>query len=196
VGLLTLAADAVAVVTFVLLHVVRRDVRPWADPVSQYGTGSPTIGYAVLTTSMAVAALAVLVGLESVLSPVPVGLVVSLGAFAVSRALIWRAPMDLPGAPPTSHGRQHLALAVVTFAAAVLMAQQLSRLLARTGSWPSTAALLHGLSVYLLVAALLTVGAGALGRGSGYRAFGLFERALYLGIFAWLGVVGWSLLTA
>jgi hypothetical protein len=197
-GSFALLADLLAVAMFVGLHSLPTGLSPVADPVSRYGISRFARGYRVLTLAMAAAGAAVAVGIASALPGLAASTVVYVWVFAIARAVISWFPMDEPGTtPPTPHGRRHTWIAIVTFLAAVLMSRQLAGLLGATGAWPATRAVLDGLAVFLVVAVLLAAAALVWEQGmGGHRSFGLAERGLYLGIFAWLGVVGWSLVTA
>jgi len=197
-GSVALLADLLAVGMFVALHGLLTGLSPVADPVSRYGISRFARGYRVLTLAMAASGAAVAVGIASALPGQAASTVVYVWVFSIGRAIISWFPMDEPGTtPPTPHGRRHTWIAIVTFLAALLMSEQLVGLLGTTGAWPATRGVLAALAVFLLVAVLLGAVAIVWEQGlGGRRAFGLAERALYLGIFAWLGVVGWSLVTA
>jgi hypothetical protein len=192
-GAVALAAMLVAVVALVVVHVRERSLAWWRDPVSQYGISPSAVFYRIQTLSMAVAALALVIGLHSGLRRGGVGEVeVLLVIFALARGAISWFPMDVPGGDRTPTGRNHGVLAIAAFVSLALAANSLSRAVGALtmAQWWSSAS--HVLSVVLAVALLGML----LARRVPWlhQHFGLVERTFYLTAIAWLVVTAWALI--
>jgi hypothetical protein len=192
-GSVALAAVFIALAALVVAHVRERSLVWWRNPVSQYGISPSAVFYRIQTLSMAVAALALVVGLHSGLRRGGVGEVeVLLIVFALARGLISWFPMDVPGGDRTATGRNHGVLAIVAFVSLGLAANSLSRVVSglTTAQWWSDAS--HVLSIVLAVALLAMLLARRVPLLHHY--FGLVERTFYLAAIAWLVVTAWALI--
>lgn len=179
-SVVALGAVGVAVAALGTLHALPTGLSPLANPVSEYGISRYRVGYRVLTIAMAVAGLADAVAVARGVHG-GVTVVVALVVFALARAVISWAPMDLPGATPTPAGRTHNLLALVTFTAAVVASIRLGLVLRSADG--SAAGALRWLGWLILAAGSAMVSA------AGTRVFGLVERVLYAAILTWLVLV-------
>lgn len=185
-GLLVLGAVAV-LASLVVLHVLPTGLRPWIDPVSQYGITRYRAGYLIAGIAAAVA------GVGGVLVLAPLGAVpavVLLGVFAVARALIPFVPMDAPASPRTSRGRAHNALAIAAFAS-VTAAAFLAGGPLHDGGYANLAGLTTGCAIVMAVGSVgVLLGSFTPLR----RVFGASERLIYLGFIAWFLMLGFGTL--
>lgn len=190
VGAVLLVAGAIVVLaSLAVLHVVPTGLRPWIDPVSQYGITRFRAGYLVAALGAAVA------GVGGVLALAPLGAaaaVVLLVVFAVARAIIPFVPMDAPEAPRTRRGRAHNLLAIAAFAS-VTAAGFLAGGALHDAGYPNLANLSTGCAIVMAI--------GSAGVILGFftplrRVFGASERLIYLGFIAWFLMLGFGLFAA
>jgi uncharacterized protein DUF998 len=192
-GVVCLGATAVAVGALVVLHLLPTGLSPMHNAVSQYGITRYRLGYRVQTIGFAVAGAAAAVGLAEAAPGRGRVVLVLLGVFAVSRLAISWFPMDAPGSEErTSDGRTHIVLAVATFLAIMVAAVRLPPIVRPIDGWNGTATSSAVIGWYLIAMLLGMASSRRLPARRSY--FGLAERAVYLGIVAWLVVVGVTLL--
>jgi hypothetical protein len=178
------AAGAISLVWVDRLPTGRSAVR---DAVSDHGADPKyRFFYRVLVVLLGLGALLLLVALAHG-TDVARGGLIWLGVYSVSRVAIAWFPTDLPGAPVTTVGRVHLALAALAFTAIAFAAADLTPSLSDQPGWDGVSGLLSVLRWAVVVTAvgtLLTRVAVPL------RAFfGLVERLLYAASVAFLLVV-------
>jgi hypothetical protein len=193
-GAVTLGGCAVALMAFATMHALPSGLSPVRDPVSRYGISRLRLGYRVMTIGMAIAGVGALIGVERVLGARARVAVAGLAVFAAARAVISWVPMDDPAAGPSTTGRRHGLLAVLTFVALFVAAVRVSTALEGTHTWQSAGDAFTALDV-VLGAALVAMAASRHSPALRSR-FGLVERGYYLGAFAWLALVGTLLVTA
>lgn len=190
---LALVGVAVAVIAVIALHIVPSGLSPLRDPVSAYGISRWSALYRVQTVATAVAALAVAGALLSARTPSAVAAVIALVALALTRAPISWVPMDAADAPRTPTGRRHDLLAFGAFAAASVGGFMTGIAFSAAGfSAAASAATLLGWVMTVASAATILAGIVTALR----PAFGLAERLIYVGMFAWLSVAAVALLSA
>lgn len=192
-AIVTLAASGIALVTFVVLHVLPTGLRALHDPVSQYGISRYRFGYRILTVTLGIAGCAAAVAVLRRYPPSGrVTIVVLLVVFGVLRLVISWWPMDAPRSRPTSTGRAHLLLAIGAFVAITLATQQMRR------SVQSADTFAHAYAVALIVAMWFDI-VGLVGLvitrrlQATPRYFGAAERLVYAGIFVALIASGIAL---
>ncbi len=174
---LSLGCSAGCIACLAYLHVARTGYSAVRNAVSEYGVGRYAPLYSAQAILMGVAALCLAVALKQ-----PHRVVVLLVLFAIARILIGWFPTDLRGSRQrTSRGSVHLLLAAVAFVTLPWAAIDLGR---SEGGEP-------WLGRILVVLAVLTAVAP---RTQLRPWFGLIERALYVGMLAWLIVVAVRLL--
>ncbi|HEV3329029.1 MAG TPA: DUF998 domain-containing protein [Acidimicrobiales bacterium] len=186
-GAVSLAGTATAVGALGYLHLAPTGLSPLRNPVSQYGITRYRAGYRVLTISMGVAGTAIATALATLPSSFD-EVVVLLAIFATCRYAISWFPMDAPGTPPTSTGRAHGLLAVVTFGSIAVAAIRLFKQLEvdpHLDTLASTSRILGWLMVTCFALLFFARLAPDL-----RRYFGASERALYVAILVWLVVLG------
>ena len=172
-GAVSLAGTAAAIGVLAYLHVAPTGLSPVRNPVSQYGISTYRWGYRAVTISMGVAGAALGIALHGAVHGSGVAAILALVAiFSVSRLAISWFPMDVPGTERTTTGAVHGLLAIATFGSVAAAAVRLYRVL-------------EGAMVACLVVLMLSRLAQEV-----RRAFGAVERALYVGILAWLIVIG------
>lgn len=184
-GVLALLGVGTATAALAYLHVAPTGLSPREDPVSAYGISRYRSGYRIATLALGVAGLAtaVCVAIALPASAIPVALLV---IFGLARLAISWFPMDAPGSPKTSTGRIHNLLATAAFAPATAAAFVVGISLGQDERWD----VLTGATSVL--AWLMAFGSAGVILSSVVpdlsRAFGLFERLIYLGIIVWLGM--------
>jgi hypothetical protein len=192
-AVLTLVGVTVAVAALVALHIVPSGLSPLRDPVSAYGISRWRALYGVQTVATAVAALALAGLLLAAGTPAAIAAVIALVALALARAPISWVPMDAANAPRTATGRRHNLLAFGAFAAASVGGFMTGIAFSAAGvAAAASAATLLGW--VMTVASAVTIIAGIV---TALRpVFGLAERLIYVGMFAWLSVAALTLLGA
>lgn len=186
-----LVCMVVAVSALVVAHLRPTGLSPLRNAVSHYGISSAAVFYRVQTIAMALAAVVLAISVGSSLHVGGVGeVVVFLLLFAIARALISWYPMDVPGAPSTSHGSMHRLLAFAAFISIAVAARLLSNLLGSNIVSPGWQHLSAGLSVALTVTLVLMFAARL--SESVRRYFGLIERLFYVSCISWLVVTCWA----
>ena len=176
----------VALASLVVLHILPTGLRPWVDPVSQYGITRYRAGYLIAALAAAVAGIG---GVIVLVPLIPLGAtpaVVLLAVFALARAVIPVVPMDAPDAAPTGRGRAHNLLAIVAFASVTAAAFLAGGPLHDDG--------LTGLAGMTTVCAIV-MAVGSVGVLLGFstplrRVFGASERLIYVGFLAWFLLLG------
>ncbi len=176
-----------------LLHLHRRapEVSPVHDAVSDYGAGPHAGWYRAQVTLVALAAITIWVGLRS--AELDGDGSVWLLVFAVSRVLIARFPVDLPGAQRTRTGRIHNLLAATAFTSIAIASSTLSGWLTDTPAWAFNASWYRwsGLGVAVIAVALAVIWLVPALRGA---AFGLVERCWYVATILWLAITAVGLI--
>jgi hypothetical membrane protein len=176
-AVLSLGCTAGCIACLVYLHLAPTGYSPVRNAVSEYGVGRYAALYSTQAMLMGIAALWLAVALRQ-----PHRVVVLLVLFALARISIGWFPTDQIGSRQrTSRGSVHLVLAAVAFVTLPWAAVDLTR---SEGGEP-------WLGRILVVLAVLT----AVALRTQLRPwFGLVERALYVGMLAWLIVVAVRLL--
>lgn len=182
-AVLALLGVAVAVVALVALHVVPSGLSPLRDPVSAYGISRWRALYRTQTVATAVAAVSLAGALLAAGIPSTLPGLIALAALALTRAPISWVPMDAADAPRTATGRRHNLLAFGAFAAASVGGFM-------TGIAFSAAGFDGAANASAVLGWVMTVASAVTILASVVRPlrpiFGLAERAIYLGMFAWL----------
>jgi len=192
-GATALAGVTVSIVSLAALHVLPTGLSPLSNAVSQYGTTRYRWGYRAAAIGQAVAAVAIAIGLPSALHGNLSGVTGLLFAFGVTRVVIGWVPMDVPGSEATQTGRNHGVLAAVGFLSVTFTALRFPDVLGG-GEWVWISSVSRGVGFYMLA---VLVAFFALRRSPALgRYFGLMERAFYLGMIAWLAMVGGGLVAA
>jgi hypothetical protein len=166
------------------------------NAVSQYGITRYRLGYRVQTIGFAVAGAAAAVGLADAVPGRAPALVALVVIFALARLVISWFPMDEPGGERTNHGSMHGLIAIVTFLAIAIAAQRLGTVAKQVPGW-ATLSTVSSVIAWLMLAslvAMMVVRRSARVNGSTPSYFGAVERAFYLGIVAWLVLVGVGLM--
>lgn len=187
-GVVTLVGLAGVVGSLGYLHLAPTGLSPMRSAVSQYGITEFRSGYRVATIAFAVAGFGLAFGVDRADAGRGRVVVALLVVFGVSRAAISWFPMDAPAAPGTATGRTHGLLALAAFAAAMLAALRLGRVLARGGTWHALGPVSTGLGSAM--AACLVGMALARSRPPVRARFGAIERAFYVSAIAWFAVFG------
>jgi hypothetical protein len=188
-GAVSLAGTAAAIGVLAYLHVAPTGLSPVRNPVSQYGISTYRWGYRAVTISMGVAGAALGIALHGAVHGSGVAAILALVAiFSVSRLAISWFPMDVPGTERTTTGAVHGLLAIATFGSVAAAAVRLYRVLEVDSAWKTLAGVSRGLG-WAMVACLVVLMLSRLAQEV-RRAFGAVERALYVGILAWLIVIG------
>jgi hypothetical protein len=169
-GVIALVALGAVIVSLGYLHVAPTGLSPVRNAVSQYGITPFRAGYRVATIAFAVAALGLALGLHR----------------AITRALISWFPMDAPGTPRTTTGRQHGLLAIAAFIAATIAAFRLGSALSGGARWHSLAPVSTALGGAMLACLLAIVVARRV--PAVHERFGAIERGFYLAAIAWFAV--------
>ncbi|MFF7293810.1 DUF998 domain-containing protein [Microbacterium sp. NPDC008134] len=184
-AVLALVGVAVAVIALIALHVVPSGLSPLRDPVSAYGISRWSALYRVQTVATAIAAIALATALITAGIPSALAAVIALVALALTRAPISWVPMDAADAPRTATGRRHNLLAFGAFAAASVGGFMTG--IAFSAAGLDTAATTATLLGWVMTAAsAVTILAGTI---TALRpVFGLAERVIYVGMFAWMAV--------
>ncbi len=191
-GLVALAATLVATLVVIGLHVLPGTVDPVCDGVSAYALGRWGPLYRIQVLASGLAASAIVLGGFLAGVGASVGLV-ALAAYAIARFAIVRFPTDPPGVRRlTQTGRIHALLASVAFVSIALAAPLLGLFGPGTGGPGTAPFLLRAVSVAVPVAVLATFAAG--GEPRLRSVFGVVERTVYAGAFAWLGLVSLDLI--
>ena len=184
-GILAVGGIAAAIASLCYLHLAPTGLSPVRNAVSQYGITAQRAGYRAATISLAVAGLALAVGIGAALhGRSRVAVVTLLAIFAIARAIISWFPMDAPGSPRTFTGAAHGLIALATFGTVTIAAFRLGQILAGDTRWHSLAPASTdlGWAMAACLAAMI-----AMRRSTGLRRyFGAVERALYLAIIGWL----------
>jgi hypothetical membrane protein len=176
-AVLSLGCTAGCIACLVYLHLAPTWYSPVRNAVSEYGVGRYAPFYAAQAALMGAAALWLAVALKQ-----PHRVVVLLILFAIARISIGWFPTDAIGSRQrTTRGGVHVVLAAVAFVTLPWAAVALTR---SEGGEP-------WLGRILVVLAVLTVVAV---RTQLRPWFGLVERALYVGMLAWLILVAVRLL--
>lgn len=182
-AVLALLGVAVAVIALVALHVVPSGLSPLRDPVSAYGISRWRALYRTQTVATAVAAVSLAGALLAAGIPSTLPALIALAALALTRAPISWVPMDAADAPRTATGRRHNLLAFGAFAAASVGGFM-------TGIAFSAAGFDGAANASTVLGWVMTVASAVTILASVVRPlkpiFGLAERAIYLGMFAWL----------
>jgi hypothetical membrane protein len=171
-AVLSLGCTAGCIACLAYLHVAATRYSPVRNAVSEYGVGRYAPLYSTQAALMGAAALWLAVALRQ-----PHRVVVLLILFAIARISIGWFPTDVIGSRErTGRGAVHLVLAAVAFVTLPWAAVELTR---SEGGEP-------WLGRILVVLAVLT----AVALRTQLRPwFGLVERALYVGMLAWLILV-------
>jgi hypothetical protein len=187
-GVIALVALGAVIVSLGYLHVAPTGLSPVRNAVSQYGITPFRAGYRVATIAFAVAALGLALGLHRALrASGNVRFVIGLlTIFAITRALISWFPMDAPGTPRTTTGRQHGLLAIAAFIAATIAAFRLGSALSGGARWHSLAPVSTALGGAMLACLLAIVVARRV--PAVHERFGAIERGFYLAAIAWFAV--------
>lgn len=190
-AVVALVGVAVAVVALLALHAVPSGLSPLRDPVSAYGISRWSGLYRVQTLATAVAAVALALALITAGTPAAIAAIVALGVLALTRAPISWVPMDADGATRTATGRRHNLLAFGAFAAASVGGFMTGIAFGTDGL--ETAANLSTAFGWVMSAASAVTLLAAIVRPL-RPVFGLAERVIYLGMFAWLTLGALTLL--
>lgn len=191
-AVIALVGVAAAVVSLVILHIVPTGFGPVRDAVSAYGISRYRLFYRAQTIATAVAAAALAIALPSRIETHAVRAVIFLVILAVVRAGIGWFPMDDPAGGRSSTGRVHNLLAFAAFAAASVGGFMVAIAFSSDPALAPFAAVSQGLGWEMSVASALTIVSAIAMRA----IFGLLERLIYLGMFAWLVVTAVALLVA
>jgi hypothetical protein len=190
-GVVTLVGLTGVVGSLGYLHLAPTGLSPVRSAVSEYGITDFRSGYRVATIAFAVAGFGLAFGVDRAAAGRGHVVVALLVVFGASRAAISWFPMDAagaPGAPETTTGRTHGVLALAAFAAAMLAALRLGRVLARGGTWhalgPVSTSLGSAMAVCLVGMALARSSPAVRAR------FGAIERAFYVAAITWFAVFG------
>lgn len=190
-AILELAATISLTVALVVLHAAPTGLSPLTDPVSRYALTRFRAGYTVAAVSAAVAGAAAAVVLSTL--PAAGAATALLWVFAAARALIPLFPMDEPGTTSSRSGRIHRLLAIVAFATVTAAAFVAAGPLADAGFR------LTG-TISTICAILMAIGSVGVVAGTAgpavRRAFGLFERLIYLGFIVWFATMSIVFLTS
>ena len=187
-GILTLAALAVGVASLVYLHAVPSGLSPFSHPVSEYGITKYRNGYRTAAVSFGVSGIGAGVALAASLGQAASLTIFFLGVFAVSRLAIGWYPMDAMGTRATRTGVTHNLLAFATFGSATAAGFVVRIPLHDSPDWSSFETLSTTFAIVMLAGSLLTIATGAI--PGTRRWFGALERVIYLGIIAWLALIG------
>jgi hypothetical protein len=190
------AATAVSIGAIVVLHVLPTGLSPMRNAVSQYGITRYRLGYRIQTIALAVAGAAAAVGLAEAAPGRARALIALVIVFALARLVISWFPMDEPGREPTSSGRMHGLIAIVTFLAIAIAAVRLGSVAKEVPGWTTLASVSSAIA-WLMVAsliAMMVVRRGARVTHSTPKYFGAVERVFYLAIVAWFVLVGVGLM--
>ena len=190
-GGVSLVALAGGVGCLLQLHRRAPEVSAVRDAVSDYGAGPHEGWYRAQVTLLGLAAIAIWVGLRS--AELDGDGSVWLLVFAVSRVLIARFPVDLPGAQRTRTGRIHNLLAATAFTSIAIASSTLSGWLTDTPAWAFNASWYRwsGLGVAVIAVALAVIWLVPALRGA---AFGLVERCWYVATILWLAITAVGLI--
>lgn len=187
VAILFLVAGAFLSLLFV--HVADRGVNPVREAVSDYGAREHAWFYRLAAIWLGVAGLLMAVMLGDAIFPKPSLTILLLLVFAATRTAITIFPTDIEGEEATSTGRSHIVLAVVAFASIAIAAGTFAEIVHLDPFWKPHLGLLRALGGFVVLTAMLS----AISRRLVLTGlFGLFERLLYLAMFAWF--VGISLI--
>lgn len=190
---LALIGIAVAVIALIVLHIVPNGLSPLRDPVSAYGISRWSALYRVQTVATAIAALALATALLTAGIPSALAAVIALVALALTRAPISWVPMDAAGTPRTATGRRHNLLAFGAFAAASVGGFMTGIALSAAG-FTAAANAATVLGWVMTAASAVTILAGTI--AALRPVFGLAERVIYVGMFAWLAVSAVALIAS
>ncbi len=186
-GLLSCVASLIA------LHFLPTGYHPIPDAVSNYAVSRYGSLYGLQAFSSGISGLCLLGLIAAPGAAMPLGGLVALGCYGLSRLLIVGFPTDVHP-PRTRKGTLHAILASFTFAGIAFAAGMLTSSLASLPTWSGAGAELHAAAwltdgatlVFLVVASIPAL----------RPILGLAERLIYLGTLLWLGILFAELLLA
>jgi hypothetical protein len=190
-ALFVLALVAGSFVSLVTVHFLDRGVNPISMAVSDYGAREHAWFYRLAAIWLGFAGLLTAVMLGDAMFPKPTLTILLLLVFATARWAITIFPADIEGEDDTSVGRSHLVLAVVAFGAIAIAAGTFNSVIDADAFWKSHLTLLGWLGGFVVAAAAL---AGLSRQVFLTEYFGVFERLLYLAMFAWFAAIALILL--
>ena len=192
-ALANIAAMALLIATLAVvgLHVRADGFNSVRDAVSLYVHARFGMLYDVQVAATGVAALCLLGALLARGHTLPAFGLSMLGLYGASRLAIVAFPADRKS-PLTTRGRVHMTLALCAFVSIAFAAGALTGPVRAIPFW-------HGPGTLIEVAKVVSVGAVWLTILSRIwpatrRVFGLIERGIYAGAFAWMACVLWGLL--
>ncbi len=189
-GLVTVIAIGISLIGWIAVHVLPTRLNPLRDPVSQYHLTRFRPWIAVSTLAAALAGVAAIFAVSPMLGAGAIVCDILLGLFALARLLIPFLRMDPPGTPTTAVGRVHNILAFVAFGAATALGFVAGGALHDSGH-PDAAT---WSTVFGSIAAVGAVGLLITVTTRRRGLFGLFERLIYVGFFAWFLLIGFTAL--
>lgn len=184
-ALLALVGISVKVLILAALHVVRPDINPVSEPISNYGAGPYGFLLTVADIGSGLAALALVIGLFAGSAPPGrsyAGLVF-LGIYGVSELLAGVFPIDV-GGEATTAGSIHNVAGNLSFFCFPLAAILLSLRMAKDERWRPVRRLALALSIVVVVTVIATIAASNFGIG-----FGVAQRVANVAVLMWMLVV-------
>lgn len=182
-AVMILGLVAGAAVSLVTVHFLDRGVNPLSEAVSDYGAREHAWFYRLTAIWLGLAGLLTAVMLGDAIFPKPTWTILLLLVFAAVRGAITIFPTDIEGEESTSIGRSHFVLAVIAFASIAIAAGTFAEVVHLDPFWKPHLGLLRFLGGFVVSTAALS----AISRQVFFTGlFGLFERLLYVAMFAWL----------
>ena len=182
---LSLVALAVYAAILLALHLLPTGYSPLRDPVSLYADSRWGALYALALVAAGASALGMAAAFWLGNAPLPGVGIAALGALGLARLLLVTVPARRSdrGAPPSRRVLIHQLLAAVSFGAIALVTITLTAPIIAWDAWRGPAPLLIAAASIALAAVVLFFVSGAISRLRPY--FGLFQRAVYVGIILW-----------
>jgi hypothetical membrane protein len=184
-ALLALVGIAVKFLTIVALHLLRPDVNPVLEPISNYGVGPYGFLFTVADIGSILATFALVFGLYLGIGPPGrsyVGLFL-LALYGLSELLAGIFPIDV-GGEVTTAGTIHNIVGNISFFCFPIATILLSLRMGKDEQWRSFRRPALALSIVVVLTVILTIAGFNLGIG-----FGVTQRVANVAVLVWMLVV-------
>jgi hypothetical protein len=181
----------VFVIALLALHVLRTDLNPVADFVSEYAVGDSGALMVIALLAMGLASLALIAGLRAALpghARSRAGMIL-IGVWAAGTPVLAAFPIGVDETIDTTADVIHRLTALIAFLAVSIGALLVSRSFRRDAAWRTLARPGIVLSAALLVGYVATFGGYAV--DSGFE--GMSQRLFLAVLVAWMGMAIWRI---